>query len=258
MKTNIDNRGPLRVAQLQNLQLTLQLAHRVKDAPDHLTNWGCLYAPPGYGKTTAIAYVQIKLNAIVIEARTTWTQSAVIESLEKELSIPPRREAVYKREDRVIEALSAEPRLIFFDEANHLCKKKVIDVIREVSFISRSPVILAGTETLKQELQEFPVAASRVLEWLPGRPCSMDDVQALARLYGDGITISDDLLKHFQQETKGVTRQVVANIDRAREIARNLGLTAIDRTTFTRKADVFAGAPSESWAASMRKMGAAA
>jgi hypothetical protein len=258
MNSHTDNRGPLRIAPLQNVQLTLQLAHRVLHAPEHLTNWGCLYAPPGYGKTTAIAYVQIKLNAIVIEARTTWTQSAVIEALEKELSITPRKEAVYKREERVIEALSAEPRLIIFDEANHLCKKKVIDVIREVSFISRSPVILAGTETLKQELQDYPVAASRVLEWLPGRPCSTDDVDALARLYGEGISISPDLLKHFLQETKGVTRQVVANIDRARELARTLGTSVIDRATFIGKMEVFAGAPAESWAASMRKMGAAA
>jgi replication-associated recombination protein RarA len=258
MSQRLDNRGQLRVAPLKNVQLMMQVAHRVCDAPDHLTNWACAYAPPGYGKTTAIYMVQKKREAIVIEARVTWTQAAVIEALENELSIAPTKQAVYKRENKVIEVLSAQPLPLIFDEANHLCKKKVIELIREISFISHCPVILVGTETLKQELQEYPVAASRVLEWLPLNPCTFEDAQALAKLYANGISISDELLRHFVQTTKGVTRQVVANIDKARNLAANTGTMLIDRKAFEGATEVFSGAPADTWLATMKKRGLAA
>lgn len=253
-----DNRGPMRLAPLQNVQLMMQLLHRVCDAPDHLTNWGVVYAPPGFGKTTAIHWAQSKRNAMVIEAKVTWTMAAVVEAMERELSIPPTRQAVYKREDKVVERLSDDPLPLIFDEANHLCKKKVVELIREISQQSRCPVIMVGTQTLKEELKEFPVAASRVLEWLPGRPCNGEDVKALARLYGEDVTLAEDLLRMILAETKGVTRQVVANIDRARNLAVKLNTKTIDLATFRKSESVFAGAPSETWEGSMRKQGVAA
>lgn len=128
----------------------------------------------------------------------------------------------------IIRLLADDNRPLIIDEADHLIKKVMIDVVREISDKSASPVILIGEEQLPEKLLPFERAHNRVFAWVAAQPVNVADAAALASLYAPNITIAVDLIEHVVGLTDGVTRRVVINLERIKEFAMERGLTHID------------------------------
>jgi DNA transposition AAA+ family ATPase len=145
-----------------------------------------------------------------------------------ELSIPLVKGSVSKRVIEIIRVLADDPRPIILDEADHLVKKSLVDVIREISDPTHAPIIMIGEVHLPTKLQEFDLAHNRVLEWTLAEACALDDARELAKLYAGGLAIADDLLRKIVVDTDGCTRRVVTNIDRVRVFCLRQGIERIN------------------------------
>lgn len=226
-KTENVNPGGGKTAPLRNVALFHELVVRLQTAPPHLPHWGVFYAVSGVGKTTAAARAALRTGSVYIECGSTWTTATLVDAILHELHSLPVKGSVAKRVTEVINRLADDPIPLIFDEADHMVKKSLVDVVREISDKTGAPIVLIGEQHLPTKLMEFERAHNRVLEWVQAEPCDLSDAKELAKLYQGNVVIADDLLKKIVMETDGSTRRIVTNIDRMREFALCKGLDRI-------------------------------
>jgi DNA transposition AAA+ family ATPase len=237
--------GTAKIAPLRNVQLFQELVMRVKDAPNHLPNWGCFYGKSGLGKTTASSHAALRTNALLFECRSTWSTGTLIQAICDELNFGPIRGSISAKETKIIGALYDDPVPLIFDEADHLVKKSLIDVIRGISDATRVPIVLIGEEHLPAKLVQFERAHNRVLSWEQCVPCGFEEAKHLLKLYSTTIAIADDLLHKIVSDTDGSTRRIVTNIEKVREFAMIHGHMLVDLKTY--HADIYKGVPASQY-----------
>ena len=243
-RVNPGGEGPAKpVAPLQNVQRFSELLIRLQDRPAHLAEagWGVFFGPSGFGKTTAAEYSALRSSAIYLECGSTWTASTLVDGLMAEMNMMPIRAGVAKKVQEIIRVLSYDPQPIMLDEADHLVKRSIIDVIREISDKTGCPVILIGEVHLPERLLPFERAHNRVLEWVEVEGCNLADAKQLAKLYGKGIDIADDLLNRVVVTTSGTVRRVVTNIDRIVEWCKRTGRTKVALAEWDQ--EIYSGLP---------------
>lgn len=243
MKSTDDNSGPAQTAPLTNVRLFSELVERVKAAPPHLPNWGVFYGTSGYGKTTAAQHTALSTHAVYLECGSTWSTGTLVDSISHELSMGYVKGAVAKRVLEIIRVLADDPQPLIFDEADHLVKKSLVDVVREIADKTKAPIILIGEQHLPEKLSVFERAHNRVLAWSQSVPCSMRDARELLKLHCGTVEIADDLLKRIVDDTQGSARRIVANIDQVREFAKTRGLKRIDVAAYLAEMEIYRGVP---------------
>ena len=229
-------------APLHNVTLCLQLLTRLSERPAHLPGFGVFYGPSGYGKTTAAVHGAQKHSAYYVECGSSWHATSLVEAILHELTGHPGRGTVAQKVTEIIKLLAQDPRPLIIDEADHLVKKTMVDVVREISDKSTAPVILIGEEQLPAKLTQFERAHNRVLEWVPAQPTDINDARALAKIYMPELAIGDDLLKYIVETTDGVTRRVVINFDHVRELALQKNVSKVSLSDWGDH-DVYTGSP---------------
>jgi DNA transposition AAA+ family ATPase len=230
-----------KIAPLRNVQLFQELVNRVKDAPSHLPNWGVFSGRSGDGKTTACSHVALRTDALLFECRSTWSTGTLIQAICDELNFGPIKGSISAKETKIIGALHDFPVPLIFDEADHLVKRSLIDVIRGISDSARVPIVLIGEQHLPIKLEQFERAHNRVLSWEQTVPCVFEEAKQLLKLYSEHIEISDDLLRKIVNDTDGSTRRIVTNIERVREFANIHGLMLVDLKSYN--AEIYRGKP---------------
>jgi DNA transposition AAA+ family ATPase len=233
--------GSSKIVPLQNVQRLDELLNRIIDAPDHLPNWAVFSGRSGDGKTTACSHAALRRNALLFECRSTWSTGTLIQAICDELNLGPIRGSISTKEKRIIDALYEDPMPLIFDEADHLIKKSLIDVIRGISDVTRVPVMLVGEEHLPMKLEQFERAHNRVLSWEHTVPCTFAEAKQLVKLYCAEVEIADDLLQKIVTDTKGSTRRIVTNIERVREFSKVHGHMFVDLKQY--REDIYRGKP---------------
>jgi DNA transposition AAA+ family ATPase len=230
-----------KIVPLQNVQRLEELLNRIIDAPGHLPNWAVFSGRSGDGKTTASSHAALRRNALLFECRSTWSTGTLIQAICDELNLGLIRGSISTKEKRIIEVLYEDPVPMIFDEADHLVKKSLIDVIRGISDVTRVPILLIGEEYLPMKLEQFERAHNRVLSWEHTVPCTFAEAKQLVKLYSAEIEIADDLLQKIVADTNGSTRRIVTNIERVREFAKVHGHMIVDLKTY--RDDIYRGKP---------------
>ena len=194
------------------------------------------YGHAGYGKTSACNYVRGKVRARRIECCNHWSKKALLQAILFEMSIPPEKN-VNAMFNQVVDELRSSQRPLILDEADHLAKNSMIEMVRNLMDASRIPVILSGEELLVKSLERWERVHSRILKRVAAQPADMNDIHMLADLYCPGITIHEDWLRELHTQTGGNARRVTVNLNRARNEAEHLGEISLaswaDRGWFT-------------------------
>ncbi|GLK74699.1 ATP-binding protein [Ancylobacter dichloromethanicus] len=219
---------------LKNVAAFMTLATQLIDRSPHLPGIGVCYGPSGYGKTYASIFCQNKTRAVRVEVGESWTRATFLRMVLIELGVEPRG-TISGMAERAKAALGDNPRRpLIVDEADKIVDKGYIELVRELQEHSGAPVLLIGEEKLPTKLERIERVANRVLDWMPAQPCDIEDAHHLANAFCPNLTISEDLLDEIRRQSQGRARRIVVNLAQVQEIARNRGITAVDRSAWGR------------------------
>jgi DNA transposition AAA+ family ATPase len=206
--------------------------NKLRDRGPGRPGLGVFYGHSGFGKTYSAIFVQNKTRAARVEVGDSWTRKTFLEKLCVELGCETRG-TISQLVDRAVETLVDDDRPLIIDEADKLCDKNMIEMVRQLQEESGAPILLLGEEKLPAKIAEVERVHNRVLVWEPAQPCDLDDTRALASLLAGHLTLSDDLLDRIRQQSGGRARRIVVNLDLVVEAARNAGLKELSTTTYT-------------------------
>lgn len=232
------------LAVLNNVSALHVMVRTLLDRSSHLPGLGVFSGYSGLGKTYASIYSQNKFGAARLEVGDSWSRKYFLTALLKELGEQdPKGSIPDLLEDAAI-ALDSDPeRPLLIDEADKLVDKKIIEIVRELHDKTGVPIILIGEEKLPYKLQQWERVHNRVLRWELAQPCDEEDTRALAGLFCEGVTLSEDLLDAVRRHSEGRPRRIVVNLSLVEEIARNEGLDSIDLKAFEARTGWYTATP---------------
>jgi DNA transposition AAA+ family ATPase len=219
------------VALLKNVAACMATMERLRDRGPGRPGLGVFYGHSGFGKTYSAIYTQNKTKAARVEVGDSWSRKVLLEKICSELNVETKG-TIAQLVDRVVETLVDDDRPLIIDEADKLCDKHMIEMVRQIQEESGAPILLLGEEKLPAKLAEVERVHNRVLVWEPAQPCDLEDTRALASLLSP-IEIGDDLLERIRRESQGRARRIVVNLDLVTEAARNLGAKIMTAGDFT-------------------------
>lgn len=208
----------------RNVVNLMTLIERIEGRQTYLPGMAAFHGPSGFGKTFAAIHANITMNALHIEARDFWTRKSLCEALLREMRIPlNRRTTLSQLFDLIVEGLLRDPRPLIIDEADHLVKKQMIEMVRAIHDATQNTVILIGEETLPQNLKTVERVHNRMADWVAAEPADLEDVRQLGRFYLRGVEIDDALLREIVRQSRGVMRVAATNLGKIGEVARTRG-----------------------------------
>lgn len=220
-------------APLRNVAAFSTLMERLTQRSFDLPGLGCFSGPSGYGKSKSAVYAANRHQSLYVECDQFTTAKSLMTMILQELGVERPRGAVTDMISEGIRLLAADPyRPLIIDEAHHIAHKKFIDIARSLHDKSLAPIILIGEETLPKQLERFERVHNRVLEWCQAVSCNEGDFQHLCAFTCPNIKLDDDLASAILEITRGNTRRIVVNLDKARNIAARLGKSTLSLEEF--------------------------
>jgi hypothetical protein len=214
------------IAALWNVSALVSLVQRVKDRPHGLPGMACFHGRAGLGKSYAATYTANHFQAYCVQVQSEWRGRFFCQSILKEIGLKPAT-TVAEMVEQIAEHLARFDRVLMIDEADHLVKRNLIELARDIHEASGSPVILIGEETMPQELQKWERVHSRMLAWVGAEPVGLSEMPLLRQIYCPDVTINDDLLATLLRACHGSTRRVCVNLAAMQEFGKVRGLSAI-------------------------------
>lgn len=243
---------PRTFAVLKNVISFYELVMRVRDRAASLPNIGVMHGRSGDGKSYASIYAQNKTRAVRVEVMDSWTRKTLLTAILQECGVPRPMGTVSELAQQAIETLAEDPRRpLFIDEADKVCDKGFIELVRELAMGSNVPVLLIGEENLPGKLQKVERVHNRVLDWYGAVPCDLEDAKKLAELLlPDGVTIDAQLLEEIRIEGDGRARRIATSLDGVAHWARNNGVMAVSKGNYT--GAIYTGEPPKNRAAALK------
>ncbi|KKC27459.1 hypothetical protein WP12_03345 [Sphingomonas sp. SRS2] len=184
----------------------------------------------GVGKTVGAAYVTARTGAAYVLARSVWTQRAFLEATAREVGLVSLERTATRLMDQIIEQLQVQPRPLLIDEMDHLARKNVTEVIRDIYDATDIPVMMIGEEKLPAKLKEWDRFDNRLIAINQAMPATIEDGRMLRDCYCKRVSVADDLVDYFTHRCQGITRRIIVNLQRANTAAIDeLGVTTIDK-----------------------------
>ena len=223
-----DGGAPAGHAQLTNMALALQTLLDCRDAGHTSPRMGLLYGFSGYGKTVAAAFAAARTGAIYIQAQSIWTQLSLLRAIAAELGIARVKRTGPEILEQIVEQLNRTPTDLIVDEMDHLARRGMVEILRDLHDATRSAILMIGEESLPSKLKEWERFDNRILVATPAQPASIADALKLRDHYCNRIRIADDLAALFAERCRGVTRRIVVNLQAAQRVAAENGQSEID------------------------------
>lgn len=220
------------VAQIHNLSLVRTATERLVGRTAGLPGMAVLYAPAGYGKTTAALAVANENRSYFVQMRSAWGRKALLEKILLEMGAKPAGTIPHML-DQVCEQLATSGRMLMIDEFDYCIRNdSMIELVRDIYEGSQATLLLLGEELLPQKLKRWERFHSRILSWIPAQPVSLDDARALAGIYCPDIKVTEDLLDHLVRHASGSVRRVSVNLAAIFEAASLEGWDVVSLSTW--------------------------
>lgn len=221
-------------APLTNMALAAKAALDVMNAQNLSSRIALFTGPAGYGKTMAGGHLAAndEIRGAYFRPHSVWTSKTLVTRIANELGIAKIAKTTADILDQVIEELNYNPRLLIFDEMEHLVKKKLIEILRDILDDTTVPMMMIGEPTLPAELKQWDRVDSRILVRAVAHPASSADALMLRDHFTQAGMISDELAEHFRVACGGVTRRIVVNLVEAQRVAINEGIDCMTRESW--------------------------
>lgn len=227
------------VAPLRNVMALSALIDRVQNRHADLPGMACFHGPSGYGKTTAAVWNANSTNAHQVQVKSVWTRKYLCTMIAHELGLDPAK-TIPALVDQISEELSRTGRPLIIDEADHLVKNTLIELVRDIYESSGATIILIGEEQLPQKLAKWERVHGRMLDWVAAQPADLREVGLLAGIYCRGIELDDQLRQMILKASNASVRRICVNLNMIAEMARTKGLDRVTGADWG-KAEFFTG-----------------
>ena len=190
---------------------------------------GLVHGFTGAGKSTAIAWLKNKVDAIYVRATATWTPSAMLGALMLELGAQPLARGGAAMVEFIVKQLAERNRALFVDEADYLFSNlKMLETLRDIHDLSKSPVVMIGMEGIERRLVHRQQLARRITQWVEFLPSDAEDARVLANDVCE-VDVADDLLGDLHGAAKGSMGLMVNGLAKIEAFAKPNGWKKIDR-----------------------------
>lgn len=217
------------VAPLGNVQALSELVDRVQNRQHGLPGMACYFGRSGDGKSTAGIYAANRFDAVLVQVKSAWSPKMLTEAILRETGATPKRsDTIGHQVEKISERLAYGGTPLLIDEADHLVKRRTIEILRDIHEGSGAPVILIGEEEMPQKLKQWERVHGRMLDWVGTQPGTMADVAMLATIYAAEVEVAEDLRAEILRASHASIRRICVNLSRVAEFARTRGL---DRMT---------------------------
>ncbi|MDH5785361.1 MAG: ATP-binding protein [Chromatiales bacterium] len=230
------------IASLANVGLCMELMELAINSPNYLDSIVGFYGYSGYGKSTGAAYVANRYRAYYVECLSCWTRKDLIKNICIEIGLDSGG-TISDMVARVSAELAITNRPLIIDEFDYVVKKRMVDLVRDIYMGSgRTPILIIGEEQVEANLRkQWERFHNRMVGWEAAQPVDMTDAKQLRQLYCREVHIDDDLLLQIVKVTKGVTRRVCINLERAQEFALSNGIDTLTLAEWGNGADIYTG-----------------
>ena len=224
------------IAPIKNVAAFTTLVDRVVSRKPSLPGFGVFSGAAGRGKSFAAIYAVNEFRAYDVEVRYSWTQKTFCQACLSEMGIVlPGSPTVATMVDAVAEHLADTRRPLIVDEADHLERRNIIEVVRDIyrgCADAGGSIVMIGEEHFPAKLRKWERVHSRVLSFVHAEPSDLADAKHLARLYCDKVEVDPDLLALLVKKTGGSARRIVVGLHNIHETALAEGKRKMDAATW--------------------------
>ncbi|MEG0936550.1 MAG: ATP-binding protein [Comamonas sp.] len=209
----------------------IALVHTTMDAllqrAPTLPGIGTFYGPSGLGKSVGAAYAShpAGFNGIYVACRSFETKKSFVEQICKSIGIQARGN-IPAIVDEIVQVLALTARPLIVDEVDYIADSRTLELVRDLHDASGAAILLIGEENLPSKLKKHERFDNRVLVWQPAAACSSADFDALVKQYVPDIEIAPELKARVLEETRGITRRVVVNLEHIKRWCGQNGIKA--------------------------------
>lgn len=210
----------------------LQVAFEQLVGREHgVPGMGLIYGYTGAGKTTAVGWLINRCNGVYVRANSGWTPASMLARVMQELGAAPmqRRAAML---DYIGNRLMQDRRPLFVDEADYLlADAAMLESLRDLHDIAKSPVILIGMAGIERKLVHRQQLARRISHWVEFLPSDLEDARILAENVCE-VKLDDALLASLHAEAKGSIGLMVVGLARIESLGRANGWKKVTAETW--------------------------
>lgn len=210
------------VAPLRNVVSLVELIERVNGREIGLPGMASYYGPSGYGKTTACIFAANHFRAYQVQVKSCWTRKKLCQAILEDMAIEPSK-TISDMVDQIAEHLTVTDKVLLVDEADHLVRQNMIELIRDIYESSGTTIILIGEEQLPKKLMQWERVHGRMLDWVAAEPATLDDVAHLAPIYAPDIEVAKEFQENILKAANHSVRRICINLARVQEWAKMNG-----------------------------------
>lgn len=230
---NANTASPVGIAPLANIAVAERAINRALGRGMHQPGLVAMYAPSGYGKSMAAAWITARNRAYYVQANDFWTKKVMLKDICRALGLAFKSShSIDDMAKAVCAQLEQSGRPLIIDEFDYVVNKKLVEAIRSIYEGSKAAILIIGEEALPQKLKEWERFHGRILDWFPAEPAGLADARELAKLYCPHVKIADDLLKKLVDKARGSVRRISTNLETIQEVALGNSWDTVDLETW--------------------------
>lgn len=216
----------VRVAQVTNVAVCYEAIERVQNRHSSLPGIAVFYGRSGDGKSVAAGYIANRTRAYYVQATSIGTKKSFLESVLREMTIPPAKTAS-EMLGQIAEELAKSGRPLIIDEFDHLTSGAKVEMVRDIYESSQGTILIIGEEMLPKKLERWERFHGRVHSWVPAQPANIHDAIQLAAIYAPKVCIDEQVLEQLVGAVRGSTRRTCTNLEMLGQRALENGMRSV-------------------------------
>lgn len=214
------------VAQVTNVAVCYEAIERIMSRHPSLPGIGVFYGRSGDGKSVAAGYIANRTRAYYVQATSICTKKSFLESVLREMTIPPAKTAS-EMLGQIAEELAKSGRPLIIDEFDHLTSGAKVEMVRDIYESSQGTILIIGEEMLPKKLERWERFHGRVHSWVPAQPATANDAALLAKVYAPKVAIESQVLEQLVGAVRGSTRRTCTNLEMLGQRALESGIRSV-------------------------------
>lgn len=186
-------------------------------------NWQLVEGRPGFGKTRSLEWWSVQKNAVYVRARSKWTPNWALKDILGLLGVEPNgnsHSAMYNQVSELLAAKGPDVPLIV-DEIEHAFKGDVIELLRDISDVTNTPIVIGGMEGVSRKLKRYQQVYSRIADVTFFGPATEKDAQTLCAELCE-VGVEDELAEIVRKRNDGSLRKMMNAIGEVERFGRKL------------------------------------